>query len=270
MYARSTKWLIIIAMVAILAIALSGCSLLKRPAVDNVEDSHASEPVVNEVVLRNDPTPTPTHKPEETITPRPISLPIETPAPSTTALSIDPIDKPHRKFAYVDCSAQIAQKLGFTIKTPETIVTEGSPPVPWVEIDQPAGTVILMEQQDAALDGYPSQLKITVTTSQSNLNREDAINVLEDAVKALKADFPKIELSLRGENNRMLGEYGYYYNYRIDTPVGLSYPIRGRIFAVTVNHMTVILEQRNPARYNEDYLDVFAQVRASAKLPTAQ
>ena len=251
MHTRYAKWEILIVLIMVVSAALSGCSAPKdTPTDDNgVVDTKS---VISEITLTNDPTPTPTHVPETTFTPRPVTIPVDTLAPNATAISIVPIDKPTKTFKFTKYESQA---LGLTFNVPDN----------WVEmrIPQSEGSVMFSEPDAEALDGYSANLRITVTNKSTNLTREDAKPEIDAAAAELKAEFPAIELSSLGDNNKMLGEYGYYYNFRVQLPSG--YYMRGRVFTLAINRMLIKVEMRNPALYNEDYLVAFREIRNSAK-----
>jgi len=245
-----------LALMLVVVFALSGCALRRGNAGVDDKDDVESIPVTAEVPLTNNPTPTPTHVPEVTITPRPVSIPLETLDPQATLISIEPIDKPKRTFKFTPYSNQT---LGLEFNVPDG----------WrVVAHQDDSSVEFVEPESNALDGFAARLWIRVLNQSSNLVREDAVERIEAARNNLREEFPDIEISARADNNRMLGEYGYYYNYRI--PMASGYPVRGRIYAVAVSRMIIQVELRCPARYNEDYMEIFREVRNSAKVYGAE
>ncbi|MDR1570882.1 MAG: hypothetical protein LBS72_10430 [Oscillospiraceae bacterium] len=252
MYSVRTKWIQLVALLLAALIALSGCGM--RGGEDDVEqDAIDTEPVSADLPLKNDPTPTPTHVPEQTITPRPVGEAVETPAPNSTPTLIDPIDKPKPTFAFAEYSSA---SLGISFNVPET----------WQQISQDDQTMLFTEPESEALDGYAAMLRVTVMHQSADLESDDAIASVDTMRDSLKEEFPGIEISSRGDRNRMLNEYGYYYNYRI--PVEGGKPVRGRIFALAVNRMMIQIELRCPALYNEDYMEIFREVRNSAEIYT--
>lgn len=242
----------LIVLVLMVTLTLSGCFVIRKADTDVDELESINTPT--DRPLNNDPTPTPTHAPDPTITPRPIDIPVITAAPSTTPVAIDPIDKPKPTFKFAKYSSLT---LGISFNVPEN----------W-QMTETDSAVIFREPDASALDDTPATLWVSVLNQASNLVKEDAEAQIDMARDSLKAEFPGIELSSRGDNNKMLGELGYYYNYRI--PVLTGHPIRGRIYAVAINRMFIQLELRVPARYNEDYMDVFREVRSSAALYTGE
>ncbi|GHV28446.1 hypothetical protein FACS18948_7260 [Clostridia bacterium] len=246
---RFSRWIKIIALALAILLTLSGCSVFGDKA-DTPEDVAVDAPVVT---LAPTPSPTPTHKLEPTVTPRPIDMPIETPQPGATALAIDPIDKPHRTFKYEPYESQ---SLGINFNIPQG----------WTELkqDESGETIAFLEPEADALDGFPAILWVSVLHQSANLVREDAKDRIDIAVESLKEEFPGISISNVGDNNKMLNETGYYYNYRIANVSG--YPVRGRIFTIAINRMMIQIELRCPGNYNNDYMDIFREVRNSAKI----
>jgi len=245
------RFALLLALITLLSV-LSGCfnknnegGTEEDPVVDTLADEKLPQPT---------PTPTPTHAPEVTVTPRPIDIPVITAAPSTTPDTLDPIDKPKKTFKY---SAYDNQSLGVIFNYPGTweIRNQGD-----------SDTVTFVEPMSEMMDNFQAFLEVTVLHQATNQSREDAIDMLNMLRTSLRDQFPGIEMSSLGDNNRMLGEYGYYYNYRIPA-VGDGFAIRGRIFAVAVNRMLILADLRVPARYNADYMDIFRELRTTAKMP---
>ena len=219
----------------------------------------ADDPAVNTVAdtlptLTPTPSPTPTHAPEVTITPRPIDLPVITAAPGTTPETLDPIDKPAKKFKYGKYSSK---PLGVMFNVPVT----------WEQRSQAdSDTVTFIEPMSEMIDNTQGVLEITVLRQTTNQAREDAREMLDMLKASLVEQFPGTEMSSLGDNNKMLGEYGLYYNYRIPPASETAYPIRGRLFVVPVNRMLIIVDLRGPGRYNVDYLDIFRELRSTMKM----
>ncbi|MDR2505699.1 MAG: hypothetical protein LBD16_06295 [Oscillospiraceae bacterium] len=252
---NTKKRLALLLALLMLAAVLSGC-FAKKP-VEEDEDIGK----VEENLPPPTPSPTPTHVVEEMVTPRPIpsDIAVITAAPSTTPNTLDPVDKPVKKVTLREFASQT---LGITLNVPET----------WVDVSEAGDdtTVILQEPDGEVWDKTPGTLTITVMHSASNLAREDAITTLENARDSLKAEFPGIEISTRGDNNKMLGETGYYYNYRIPPTSENAFAIRGRIFAVAINRLNILMQIRMPGRWSQDYLNIFAEIRSSAKVYGAE
>jgi hypothetical protein len=250
---KNLKRLALLLALTMLAVVLSGC-FAKKPVEDGEDDEIYK---IEENLPPPTPSPTPTHAVEAIITPRPIpsEIAVITAAPSTTPDTLDPIDKPVKTVTYRELASQT---LGITLKVPET----------WLDISNPDDDtqIILQEPDSEVWDDTPGTLWITVLHPASNLSREDAIETLTIARDSLKTEFPGIELSSRGDNTKMLQETGYYYNYRIPAADENSFAIRGRIFAVALNRLNILIQIRMPSRFNQDYLNIFSDIRASAKI----
>ncbi|GHU67809.1 hypothetical protein FACS1894184_08370 [Clostridia bacterium] len=245
----------VIAMLLISALAMSAfgaCSLKVPWASDNADtDASGSDGEQVEAPLptpNNAPTPTPKMTPEPTITPRPIEMAVETAAPGATPLLIEPIDKPKRTFVYREL---VSASLGLTFNVPED----------WIETPLDDETILFSEPASTAMDGYPATLIVKCVQSSSNQTSDDAISALTGLVESLKLQYPNVEMSLRADNNKILGEPGYYHNFRIAQEN--SKAIRGRVVVAAVNRLLISVQLLAPAYYYTDYLDIVREVRTS-------
>jgi hypothetical protein len=237
---------------ALVFAALGACSF-KAPWSNDSGDGEDGGGQLTETALptpNNAPTPTPKFTPEPTISPRPIDMAVETAAPGATPLLIDPIDKPKRVFVYREFTST---SLGLTFNVPED----------WIETQLDDETMLFSEPTETAWDGFAASLIVKCVHNASNQESEDAISALNGLVESLKTTYPNVEMSLRADNNKILGEPGYYHNFRVEQEN--AKPIRGRVLVAAVNRLLISVQLLAPGNYSTDYLDIVREVRTTIK-----
>ncbi|GHU72485.1 hypothetical protein AGMMS49992_08540 [Clostridia bacterium] len=250
------NWIRVLAMVIVAAMGLamlSGCTFKAPWANQTTGEEDGSTSDQTDVPLptpNNAPTPTPRFTPEPTITPRPIDMAVETAAPGATPMLIEPVDKPKYTFVYTE---YVSTSLGLTFNVPEG----------WIETALADDTVQFTEPQGSALEGYPASLIVKCVHNASNQTSTDAIDALNGMVESLKLNWPNIEMSQRDNTNKILGEPGYYYNFRIAQEN--AKPIRGRVIVAAVNRLLISIQLLSTATFSSDYMDIVREVRTTIK-----
>ncbi|MDR0395779.1 MAG: hypothetical protein LBH66_00580 [Oscillospiraceae bacterium] len=248
-YQQLLRTVAILLIVALALPALGACALNMPRGGDEQTDADGEQTETSlPPPVGNVPTPTPRITPEPTITPRPIDMVVETAAPGATPMLIDPVDKPKRAFVYREFSST---SLGLTFNVPDN----------WIETQLDDETVMFAEPPDTAWDGFAASLIVKCVHNASNQSSEDAISALNGLVESLKTLYPNVEMSLRADNNRILGEPGYYHNFRIDQ--GNAKAIRGRVLVAAANRLLISVQLLAPGYYSTDYLDIVREVRTS-------
>lgn len=194
------------------------------------------------------PTPTPEITPVPTVTPREVAMAVQSAAPGTTPLLIDPVDKPTKTpvtFKFEDYESIV---LGISFNRPAG----------WAESTPYENAVQFIEPESEAHDGVPARLIVQVTNFSTNQTADDAKNELNRLVDAMREEYPDIGVGVVGEN-KMLGETGYYVNIRFTQADGSI--LRGRIFVLAKNRILYHVRYIAPANYNSDYEEVYRKVR---------
>ncbi|MDR2657079.1 MAG: hypothetical protein LBB86_04560 [Oscillospiraceae bacterium] len=252
-YNRLPRFIALLLIAAIALVGFSACTLKLPWANDAAVEGEGDGTKQTESTLppaNKQPTPTPKITPEPTITPRPIDMAVETAAPGSTPLLIEPIDKPKRTFVYAEYTST---SLGLTFNVPGD----------WIETALDDETVMFSEPPATAMDGFPAELIVKCVHNSSNQESEDAISALNGLVESLKIQYPNVEMSLRADNNKILGEPGYYYNFRVAQENAKA--IRGRVVVAAANRLLISVQLLAPAGYYTDYLDIVREVRTSIK-----
>lgn len=238
-----------IAILLVVLLTASGCSLLGGEVTPTEAPTEAPTP-----------SPTPTAKPytpEPTVTPRTLAAEVEMPEDGATPMLIHPIDEPTRPplvFNFVDYTSQ---QLGVKFSIPASWVAS--------QIEGSSNALVFTEPDSEAHEGFASSVTIVVNTYSSAQDKNDASAELDSVIAQIKESYPQMTVSDKAEN-KLLGETGVYVTYRIKMPMGegeAELMTRGRILIVPVNKKLYQVRYICPADYNSDYEKVFKEIRST-------
>lgn len=238
------NWLILL-MLCIVALALTACS--------SPEQQVGDEPTA---------TPAPTETgwvPDPTITPRPMDG-AKWPSEDATLLLIDPVDKPTpAPIATGDYRSVESDAVGLSFKIPNYWEEVQFPGEPKVEFREP-------DDRTRSGLGVSSFILITVETHSTAQTKENAGSRLDEALNALRAEYPSLEFSSKSDQ-RIMASDGYYATVRFDKAVegtDETIKMRGRYVAIPKDKKVYLFLFAQPAEYN-DYYDtaIYKEFRSS-------
>ncbi len=231
---------------ACLVLLLTGCMQQAPEPEAEPTEIPTQEPTATPFL----PTPLPT------ITPRPVLGSVETPAPGTTAVVIDPMDKPTREPLVFEFAEYVSQDLGISFEIPRTWTAS--------TVEGNSNAIIFTEPASEAQDGYPSTVTISVTTFSTAQRLSDAESELDSIIAQLRATYGSMEVSSKADNS-MMGEKGRYITYWIYVDTGEDEPLRtrGRILVVPKDRKLYQVRYLCPAEFNSDYETVFKRIRST-------
>lgn len=215
-----------------------------------------TEPVATAV-----PTPKATEKgwePDPTITPRPMSEAVITPAPGEAIPKIHPIDRPPLNFE------------PYTYVEPEGLGVGFEIPASWeLSMDEELpGTAIYNEVDALSGELVRSMIVVTVSNYGSAQTIDDARAKIDEDIQLLRSAYDGVEVSSKAEQ-RMLKQNGVYVTYWFTMkPDGqeTSLKMRGRLHVVPVDKKLIIVRYACPADYNTDYVEVYKKLRETLVL----
>lgn len=173
-----------------------------------------------------------------------------------TPIPLDPVDmptptpRPALAFTY---SRYTANKLGISFESVAGYEVDESQP----------DTYILKEPEALVKDNYPVQIVFQLSAVGNNYNidnlKKDLRTKLEELGAVNYTKWQPTDISRRS----LLGKDGYYANYRGEMFDGTV--VRGRIHMAIVGGKLLTFNLSCPGWYNTDYMKVYTQIRNTIK-----
>lgn len=255
------KKFVLIALLAIAALLLSGCSLLEKimpqeqpaPGIGQVSpmDMQASnqtyswempegyDPAIEEddgyyfVDAKYDAYGKAVYAGATPIPIAPIDMPTPTPRPDLT-------------FTYGE---YVAARLGLKFSSAVGYQVDASA----------ADRYVLTEPASAVKDNYAATITLQITPITSNYDLADVKNDLSKYLGNEKTKYTKWE-SYSAASKTLMGKSGYYNNYRAEKPDGTI--VRGRVhMAIIGDNELLTLHISCPGWFNTSYMKVYDQIR---------
>lgn len=208
------------------------------PASEEDKDREYVDPSLAQSVAANAPT---TQSPYAGATPIPMD-PIDMPTPTKA---------PPLTFTY---ASYTANNLGLTFES-----------VAGYTVDESDGyTYVLTEPESSVKDNYPTTITLTIRPVNANYKAKDIPADLKQTLSDLGKGYQRWEPSNTAARSLMNAQ-GYYANYRGVMADGTV--VRGRVhMAVLPGGRLLVLHISNPANFNTDYENVYAQIRKTLKM----
>jgi len=173
-----------------------------------------------------------------------------------TPIPIDPIDmptptpRPELTFTYGE---YVAAKLGLKFSS-----------AVGYNVDESASDrYVLTEPAAAVKDNYAANITLQITPITNNYDLADVKTELANYLKNEKTKYESWE-TYTAASKKLMGENGYYNNYRAEMPDGTI--VRGRVHMAIISDTELLtLHVSCPGWFNTSYMKVYDQIRDTLK-----